>query len=52
MDTQMKLLASARETGMRREADARRLVSRWSNRCRRWVLGIIPVAQPCRPTAC
>jgi len=47
MDTQMKLLAMARSGALRREAETRRRLASWSRTCRRLLLGVIPVTQPC-----
>ena len=47
MDTQMMLLASARQTAARRAADDRRAGSVDRQLCRRWMLGFIPVSQAC-----
>jgi hypothetical protein len=48
MDLRIELLASARAADLEREAAARRLSSLVAT-CRRWVLGIFPVEQPCAP---
>jgi hypothetical protein len=48
MDSRIELLASAHAADLEREAAARRLSSLVAT-CRRWVLGIFPVEQPCGP---
>jgi hypothetical protein len=48
MDSRIELLASAHAADLEREAAARRLSSLVAT-CRRWVLGIFPVEQPCAP---
>jgi hypothetical protein len=48
LDLRIELLASAHAADLEREAAARRLSSLVAT-CRRWVLGIFPVEQPCAP---
>ena len=47
MDTQMKLLAAARQETALHAAGDRRSRDRDQQVCRRWVLGIIPVTHAC-----
>jgi len=46
MNLTMELLASAHQSDLRREARARRL-SAAVDRCRRLLLGILPISEPC-----
>ena len=48
MDLRFEMLATAHTADLEREAAARRLGSLVTT-CRRWVLGIFPVEQPCAP---